>query len=178
MGLLIEELRRREAAARAEADRAAQPDGGACAGAGQGRGAGLAAGDRPGGSHAGAGGGCQRGAARRACGGSSPGLADRAGDGAAARGRRRCVGAAQSCQDLLEVVADAGRPLKAGQIAAAAGLRTDTHSAPALANRPSALRRTTVLLFPGRDGSPGRRRHADRQGWRPGSHRRIPGCGQ
>jgi hypothetical protein len=28
-------------------------------------------------------------------------------------------------QDLLEVVADAGRPLRAAQIAAAAGLRTD-----------------------------------------------------
>ena len=46
---------------------AAQPDGRACAGTGQGRGAGLAAGDRPGGSHAGAGAACQRGAAWRAC---------------------------------------------------------------------------------------------------------------
>ncbi|MGH3180770.1 MAG: hypothetical protein ACRDOH_18765 [Streptosporangiaceae bacterium] len=31
----------------------------------------------------------------------------------------------QSCRDLLEVVAGAGRPLKAAQIATAAGLRTD-----------------------------------------------------
>jgi hypothetical protein len=31
----------------------------------------------------------------------------------------------QSCQDLVEVVADAGRPLRAAQIAAAAGLSTD-----------------------------------------------------
>jgi len=30
-----------------------------------------------------------------------------------------------SCQDLLEVLADAGRPLRAGNIAAAAGLSTD-----------------------------------------------------
>jgi hypothetical protein len=31
----------------------------------------------------------------------------------------------QSCQDLLEVVADVGRPLRAAQIATAAGLSTD-----------------------------------------------------
>jgi hypothetical protein len=30
-----------------------------------------------------------------------------------------------SCRDLLEVLADAGRPLRAGSIAAAAGLSTD-----------------------------------------------------
>ena len=38
----------------------------------------------------------------------------------------------QSCQDLLEVVAGAGRPLKAAQIAAAAGLRTDRAKVEAL----------------------------------------------
>lgn len=42
--------------------------------------------------------------------------------------RRAGLGASvlpQSCQDLVEVVADAGRPLRAAQIAAAAGLSTD-----------------------------------------------------
>lgn len=35
------------------------------------------------------------------------------------------VGAAASYRDLVEVLADAGRPLRAGNIAAAAGLSTD-----------------------------------------------------
>ncbi len=41
----------------------------------------------------------------------------------------------QSYQDLLEVVADAGRPLKAAQIAAAAGLRTDRAKVEALRSK-------------------------------------------
>jgi hypothetical protein len=41
----------------------------------------------------------------------------------------------RSYQDLLEVVADAGRPLKAAQIAAAAGLRTDRAKVEALRSK-------------------------------------------
>jgi hypothetical protein len=41
----------------------------------------------------------------------------------------------QSYQDLLEVVADADRPLKAAQIAAAAGLRTDRAKVEALRSK-------------------------------------------
>ena len=39
-------------------------------------------------------------------------------------GRLAGVGLPQSYQDLLEVAADAGRPLRAGEFAAAAGLGT------------------------------------------------------
>ena len=41
----------------------------------------------------------------------------------------------QSYQDLLEVVADAGPPLKAAQIAAAAGLRTSRAKVEALRSK-------------------------------------------
>ena len=68
MGSLVEELRRREAAARAEADRLRSPDRGACGGAGQGGRAGHAAGDRLG-----------RGSARVLEGACRHGAADRSG---------------------------------------------------------------------------------------------------
>jgi hypothetical protein len=65
MGSLIEELKRQEEAARAEADRL-RAYRGACGGPGQGGGTGVAAGDRPGGSHAGTGRACRPcGRARR-----------------------------------------------------------------------------------------------------------------
>ncbi len=41
----------------------------------------------------------------------------------------------RSYQDLLEVIADAARPLKAAQVAAAAGLRTDRAKVEALRSK-------------------------------------------
>jgi hypothetical protein len=69
----------------------------------------------------------------------------------------------QSYQDLLEVVADAGRPLKAAQIAAAAGLRTDRAKVEALRSK---LKRLAgrgwlaeepggLFTLPGRSGAGG-----------------------
>ena len=129
MGSLIEELRRREAAARAEANRLRS------------RIEELSE-DRPGRrsrprgwrSPARKSRGCWKSLPPRS---RPPGrTARRRGD----RGRRSPVGAVtvppwqegsaasvlpQSYQDLLEVAADAGRPLRAGEFAAAAGLAAD-----------------------------------------------------
>jgi hypothetical protein len=99
-----------------------------CQGPGPGGGAGRAAGDYPGGSHAGAGraarGGC-RSAGWRVRREAGAGFADRGGDGAAVAGGHWGVGAAAVDQDLVEVAEDAGRPLRAAEFAVATGQSTE-----------------------------------------------------
>jgi hypothetical protein len=70
-----------------------------------------------------------------------------------------------SCRDLLEILADAGRPLRAGGVAAAAGLRTDKSTAGGLRSKLKRLAERGWLAGDGpglvtlprrdaRDGSP------------------------
>jgi hypothetical protein len=139
MGSLIEELKRWEAAAWARGGPAAQPDGRARGGTGQGR------------EHASrlaialeevtrvleesASAELPEGPAKEPRPDSPAGLVTvpPREEGADASVLPR------SYRDLLEVVADAGRPLKAAQVAAAAGLRTGRAKAEALRPEPKRL---------------------------------------
>ena len=58
----------------------------------------------------------------------------------------------EAYQDLLEVLEDAGRPLRAGQIAAAAGLRTDKAKVEGLRSK---LKRLAERGWLAEDGGPG-----------------------
>jgi hypothetical protein len=89
----------------------------------------------------------------------APLAGDRCDDGAAVAGRLEVSVLPQEYRDLLEVAEDAGRPLRAAQIAAAAGLSTDRGKVETLRSK---LKRLTergwlaedagLFALPARDG--------------------------